>query len=156
MKSSILFFFLFIFLPVLGCGQSLSGNQAENSDQASYVGLSVEQLISRFGIPSSVYPVRGLEEWQDDVVFVYEKGDFYVFRDRVWQVGLTSYMGVNRGDPGSVIMLILDDLSGFSRLQSPHGSISYSIYERSWPLIVRFDFDDAGRIRGIFIFRSDL
>ena len=158
MKSRILFFFFIIFLPVLGCGQSLSENQAnaENADPASYVGMTIENLISRFGIPSSVYPVRGLEDWQDDVVFVYEEGDFYIFRDRVWQLGLTSYRGINTGDPGSVVMLILDDVSGLSRLQSPPGSISFSIYESSWPMILRFDFDDAGRIRGIFIFRSDL
>ncbi|MDR2370571.1 MAG: hypothetical protein LBD71_03755, partial [Treponema sp.] len=52
------------------------------ADEASYIGLSIEHLIDRFGVPRSVYAVRGSAEWQDDVVFVYDSMDCYVFRDR--------------------------------------------------------------------------
>ena len=142
----LLFFVFFGLLPL----------HAVPGAEAAFVGLTLEELINRFGVPRSVHAVRGLEEWQDDVVFVYEEGDFYIFRDRVWQVGLRTFMGINSGDPGSIVSLILDSVPGFSRLRSPENSVSYYMYDGSWPMILRCDFDDRGRIRGIFIFRSDL
>jgi len=54
----------------------------------SLVGLRLDELIARFGVPRAVHAVRGAEEWQDDVVFVYSQGDFYIHRDRVWQGGV--------------------------------------------------------------------
>ena len=125
-------------------------------DEASYVGMTLEELINRFGVPRSVHSVRGLEEWQDDVVFVYNTADFYIYRNRVWQVGLTSYMGISTGDLGQLVPLIMDTVPGFSKLESPPNFTAYYMYERSWPMILRFDFNEAGRVRGIFIFRSDL
>ena len=149
---SLLFFIIYFLFPPLS-------NAQENyaiTDEASYVGMTLEELIIRFGIPRSVHAVRGIVEWQDDVVFVYDAADFYIYRNRVWQVGLTSYMGVNTGDFGQIVPLIMDTAPGFSMLDSPPNFTAYYMYEQSWPMILRFDLNDAGRVRGIFIFRSDL
>ena len=148
--------FLILLLFLFGLPLLKAQETPEIFDEASFVGMTIENLIGNFGIPRSVYPVRGLEDWQDDVVFVYDEGDFYIFRDRVWQVALNVYMGISINDPESVIPLILDTDAGFLRLDSPRGSVSYSMPERSWPLVLRCDYDEDGRIRGIFIFRSDL
>ena len=151
-KNLLLFCLLFLSVIAFGFGQPLAGGRSP----VTLVGLTLEDLINNFGIPRSVYAVRGLEEWQDDVVFVYDGVDFYVFEDRVWQVGLRSFMGINTGDPGSVVSLILDSTQGFSKLETRRDSVSYSINEGSLPMILTCDFDEAGRVRGIYIFRSDL
>ena len=143
--------FYFLFPPLPGAQDNFV-----ITDEASYVGMTLEELIIRFGIPRSVHAARCLYEWQDDVVFVYNTADFYIYRNRVWQVGLTSYMGVNSGDHGQIIPLIMDAAPGFSMLESPSNFIAYYMYERSWPMILRFDLTETGRVRGIFIFRSDL
>ena len=151
-KNLFLFFLLLLFVICPGFGQPLDGDR----NPVTLVGLTLEYLINNFGIPQSVYAVRGLEEWQDDVVFVYDVGDFYIYRNRVWQVGLRTLMGINIGDPGSAASLVLDGAPGFTRMNSPRDSVAYSMPPGSWPMILRCDFDDDGRIRGIFLFRSDL
>ncbi|MDR3247824.1 MAG: hypothetical protein LBT39_03470, partial [Treponema sp.] len=70
-----------------------------DGDPEAFIGLTLEGLFARFGVPREVYALRGQEEWQDDVVLVYPQGDFYVFRDRVWQVGVPSAHGIRVGDP---------------------------------------------------------
>ena len=125
-------------------------------DEVSYIGMTLRNLIEYLGAPISVHTARGLEEWQDDVVFVYDEGDFYIYRNRVWQIGLISYRGINRGDTEYIVTEILGSMPGIIRQNSPENSISYSMYDSSWPMILRCDFDDSGRLRGIFIFRSDL
>ena len=122
------------------------------ADPASFIGLTLTETIRRFGIPKSVYAVRGLEEWQDDVVFVYNEADFYIFKDRVWQAGLKEARGIKVGDPRAVIPLIL----GFSGAELRENSISYFLNEGAWPLMLRFDFDNAGMVRAIFIYRTDI
>ena len=122
-----------------------------NGDSVSYIGLSLSELLSRFGVPRSVYPVRGLEEWQDDVVFVYEEGDFYILKDRVWQVGLKSGLGIKTGDTWGTVTLVLGP-----RAESRYNSIFYSIDEGSWPMMLRCEFGSDGRVRAIFIYRTDL
>ena len=147
---------LFILLIILTPGILFSQGIPINVDQSGFVGMTLEDLIVNFGIPRSVYPVRGLEEWQDDVVFIYDEGDFYIYRDRVWQIGLESYMGIKTGDPGQIVPLMMNSVPGILRLDSRPGFYSFSIFNRSWPMIVRFDLDDEGEVRAIFIFRSDL
>ena len=98
-----------------------------------------------------MYPVRGLAEWQDDVVFAYAEGDFYLYRDRVWQVGVKSARGINSGDPIGVAALILG-----SKAETRGSSIFCSLYEQGWPLVLRCDADEKGRVEAIFIYRPDL
>ena len=147
-KGRVWLLLFFLLLPPFrnACGQE----NYEEADPVSLVGLTLGELIGRFGAPKAVYPARGPEEWQDDVVFVYERGDFYVYRDRVWQVALKAAMGITIGDSRSVAFLVLG-----SKAETRGNSIFCSLNERAWPLVIRCDFDSAGKIGAIFIYRSD-
>jgi hypothetical protein len=92
-----------------------------------------------------------MEEWQDDVVFVYNAGDFYILRDRVWHIGVKSAYLISTGDPGSAVFL-----SFGQALRSGMDYAIFSLQGYNWPLALRFNFDSAGRVAAIFIYRSDL
>jgi hypothetical protein len=125
--------------------------QTAAEDPASLIGLTLQELIARMGIPQSVYAVRGMEEWQDDVVFVYTDGDFYVFKDRVWQVGINAAFRIRAGDPKAAALLALGEGA-----EDRGDHLHYPIAGRSWPLALRCNFDSTGKVTVIFIYRSDL
>ena len=151
--------FLFLFF-----GASSAWAQGGEVDPISVIGYSLGDLIARYGIPKSVYPVRGRQEWQDDVVFVYDSFDLYIYKDRVWQAGVREIRGIKTGDLKSIVTLVFGTPGGEPRPGSaaPSGmeltgnSIIYSINGKAWPVSVRFDFDDAGRVRAIFVYRTDI
>jgi hypothetical protein len=119
-------------------------------DPVSLIGLNLEELIARFGVPRSVYPARGLEQWQDDVVFVYDSGDFYIHKDRVWQVGLKSARGIKTGDPGELVSLRLG-----ANPRAHGNSLFVTLNEGAWPLMLRYDLDKDGNVTAIFLYRTD-
>jgi hypothetical protein len=123
---------------------------AAQEDPAQVVGLTLESVYARYGVPESVYAVRGAEEWQDDVVFVYQDWDLYVYQDRVWQVGLKSALGISLGDSAGMAFLLLGE-----GVQTFEGYLLYSLPPRSWPLQLRLDIDGAGKVTAIYIYRSD-
>jgi len=115
----------------------------------SIIGLKLEDLFSRFGAPRTVYAARGNEDWQDDVVFVYSDWDFYIYRDRVWQIGLKSGYGMKIGDAKTAA---LNALAG--KAQDEGDYLLYQLAGGAWPLSLRVNFT-AGRISGIFVYRTD-
>jgi hypothetical protein len=119
-------------------------------DPVDVIGLNLEMVYARYGPPGSVYAARGAEEWQDDVVFVYNDWDLYVYKDRVWQVGLKSSHGIRLGDSPGMISLVLGE-----GVQTFGGYMLYKLPSRSWPLEMRFDLNAAGKVTAIFIYRSD-
>jgi hypothetical protein len=118
------------------------------TDPASLIGLSLENMLSRFGTPQGVYAIRGNEEWQDDVVFVYESGDFYVFKDRVWQIGLKAAYGIRLGDPRRAVSLALGE---GARESEDH--ILFPLPAKGWPLALRVNFDPSGLASALFVYR---
>ena len=143
----ILLFFFWVQPQLWAQNQSETGDTTE---PVSLVGLTLAELIQRFGMPRSVHAVRGLEEWQDDVVFVYELGDFYIYKNRVWQMGLKAALGIRLGDTYGTIAMVLGP-----GVEKRGDSVFYPLDEGSWPLMLRYDFDKAGRIQAIFIYRTD-
>ena len=125
-------------------------------EPAELIGLTLDELISQYGPPRSVHPVRGLHEWQDDVVFVYDKADLYIYKDRVWQAGYKSVMGIKTGDNAATVSLILGSNASVRLAESGQNSVFYFLDGKSWPLILRCDFDKVGVVLMIFIYRSDL
>jgi hypothetical protein len=103
------------------------------------------------GVPQSVYAVRGIEEWQDDVVFVYTTGDYYVFKDRVWQMGVKAAFRIRAGDPKAAALLVLGE-----GVEDRGDHLLYPIAGLNWPLTLRCNFDSSGKVTVIFIYRSDL
>jgi hypothetical protein len=119
-------------------------------DARLLVGMKLAELITRFGPPQSVYAARGQEPWQDDVVFTYGAGDFYVVKDRVWQVGLKSAYSVSLGDPRQAVLLAL----GEGALdQGDH--VLLPLPDNGWQLMLRVNLNPAGRVSAIFIYRPD-
>ena len=106
-------------------------------------------MFSRFGPPRTVYTVRGQEIWQDDVVFVYSAGDFYIYRDRVWQISVQSVFGMKVGDAKAVALLVLGE-----NAQDRGSYLLCDIGGFSWPMSLRINFD-AEKISAIYIFRPD-
>jgi hypothetical protein len=134
-----------------GSSISRASDQGIAGDPASLIGLSLEALFSRFGSPESVYTVRGLEEWQDDVVFVYNDWDLYIYRNRVWQLGLKSAYGISLGDTRNAVLVIAGE-----RAQSNDDYVLFPLSGRAWPLMVRANFDPSGLVSAIFVYRSDV
>jgi hypothetical protein len=127
-----------------------AGETVLHTDPASLIGLHLENLLSRFGVPQAVYASRGNEEWQDDVVFVYGDADFYVYKDRVWQIGLKSAYGIRLGDSHPVVSLTLGD--GALDFED---HVLFTLPSRGWPLTLRVNLDSAGLVSALFVYRSD-
>jgi hypothetical protein len=146
--------------PLWGqAAQDLSSPEA-GLEPESFIGLTLEGLYSRFGVPQAVRAVRGGDPWQDDVVLVYPQGDFYVYRDRVWQAGITSIRGIHLGDSREAVVLAL----GEEALEED-GCFILPIRDRAWPMALRVNMGAASpetpapgnfsRVSGIFVYRSD-
>jgi hypothetical protein len=110
-------------------------------------------MLNRFGPPQGVYAARGAEEWQDDVVFVYNDGDYYVAANRVWQIGVKAAYGIKTGDPKAAAVLIAGE-EGEDRIDHLLWPLPNK-GGRGWPLTLRCNFDTKGRVQEIFIFRPD-
>jgi hypothetical protein len=133
--------------------QMLAAQNQDASDPenpANIVGLTLGEVIARFGAPQGVYAVRGEAEWQDDVVFSYGDREFYFYRDRVWQVGLKTAFGVRVGEHRNVIPLIMGDTTLVEETYSLAPLSGWS-----WPMHVRFNNDERELVTAIFIYRSD-
>jgi hypothetical protein len=151
----LLFFFLISFIgsaaPVLW-SQEAADSKSPAEDPSAFIGLTLEALLNRFGTPQSVYAVRGPEDWQDDVVFVYPDGDFYVFRDRVWQIGLKSAYGIRVGDPRAAVELVLGNQA---EVFDDHFLLS--LPGKAWPLMFRVNLSGGARgsVSALFVYRPD-
>ena len=126
------------------------GSQS-GADPASYIGLTLTDLIGSHGAPRSVYPIRGIAEWQDDVVFAYDDVDFYIYKDRIWQLGVKSAYMIQAGDSKSVVSLKFGEA-----LSSGDNYAIFSLRGQNWPAALRCNFDAEGKVTEIFIFRSDM
>ncbi|MDR2576364.1 MAG: hypothetical protein LBC52_07990 [Treponema sp.] len=154
---------LLFFISQLWAQQGVS----RNDEIISNIGLRLEDVFLRYGVPNTVQAARGNENWQDDVVFVYSEWDFYIFRDRVWQIGLKSGYGMKIGDPKAVALLVLADKAKAPQ-PSPKGVepevrgspldegdyLLYPLTGSAWPVSLRVNFI-ADKISGIFVFRTD-
>ncbi|MDR1389368.1 MAG: hypothetical protein LBJ31_05265 [Treponema sp.] len=129
--------------------QEPPGAQEVAQDPSLLVGVSISDLITRYGVPKQVKAARGAAEWQDDVVFIYDSGEYYVYLDRVWQVRVKSAYGVKEGDPRTAVNRALGEGRDFN---------GYSLYQRPskmWPIMIRINWTASGRTEGMYIFRSD-
>jgi hypothetical protein len=129
--------------------QTASPSIGQYDEPLSFIGMKLEDLLKRFGSPQTVSAVRGGEVWQDDVVFVYNEGEFYIYRDRVWQVGLRSFYNMRVGDAKAVALLVLGE-----HVQDKGDYLIYTFSGTPWPLSLCVNVS-AGKIAAIFLYRSD-
>jgi hypothetical protein len=128
---------------------------------SNLIGLTLAQLYERYGAPSSVYALRGDEPWQDDVVLVYDTAispvnEYFVYQDRVWQVGVPSWAEIRVGDRSEALVLMLGEVLEESATEAGTRAYIYKLEGYSWPLSVRFAIDEEGLVSGIYVYRSDL
>jgi hypothetical protein len=139
-----------LFLPLLICLGSVSFAQTDaGQDPAALIGITLTELIDRFGVPKQVYAVRGVAAWQDDVVFVYDPGEFYVFGSRVWQLKLRAAYNIKDGDNKAAVNRIMGEGRNFE------GYTLFQLPGKAWPVMLRVNWDTSGRAAGIYIYRSD-
>jgi len=124
--------------------------EAAGTDPLSFVGMTLTDLIGRFGTPAAVFAARGNEPWQDDVIFQYAGRDFYIYRDRVWQVKLVSAFGVSNGDTKTSALAVLGNMA-----QNRGDHALLPLTGANWPLMLRVNFYETGFVSAIYIYRSD-
>ncbi|MDR2258390.1 MAG: hypothetical protein LBE14_04480 [Treponema sp.] len=144
------FFLLAVLLIPPGLSPPWAQAAVLPADPAALIGLSLENLLSRFGAPRMVYAARGNEEWQDDVVFTYEEADFYVYKDRVWQIGLKAAYGIRLGDPRPAVILTLGE-----EAEDFEDHILLALPSKGWPLAFRVNVNESGFVSALFVYRSD-
>lgn len=124
------------------------GAEAE-LDAVSLIGMDISELIENFGPPDAVYPSRGIEPWQDDVVFEYPGIDFYIYKDKVWQLSLDAGYGISKGDPRAAVFLVLGEAA-----RDNENHILGRLRDTSWPVEWRFNIEN-GRVSAIYLYRMD-
>jgi hypothetical protein len=162
LSGAAVFFFLLL-LPLCLAAQIQPGNSPggtpDISGPESLIGATLEELLSLAGPPQSVYPVRGLELWQDDVVFVYPSLDVYLFKDRVWQVSPLAAYRVTTGDTRERVEAALGPVFTEIPVREGEYALVYAMSNRPWPLALRVHFKRgiAGpdAVSALYIYRSD-
>jgi hypothetical protein len=149
MKTKLFLLFFLLSLGALSFAQSEPSPQTVAQDPAILIGNTISELANRYGIPKQVYAVRGVAAWQDDVVFVYDSGEFYIFGNRVWQLKLRSAYNIKDGDSKAAVNRVLGEGRTFE------GYTLYQLPSKVWPIMLRVNWDAAGRAAGIYIYRSD-
>ena len=145
MKRILLPLLLLVAFPLLPQEEANAAN-----DPLFFVGMTLTDLIGRFGAPAAVFAARGNELWQDDVVFRYAGGDFYIYRDRVWQVKLVSACGVTNGNSKTAALAALGNTA-----QDRGDHALLPLTGGNWPLMLRVNFNETGLVVAIYIYRSD-
>jgi hypothetical protein len=151
-RISFLILSIFLTLPALAQSRPIYEGLS-NDEQLSFVGMMMADLIENFGSPRSVIAERGNEVWQDDVVFQYNGADFYIHRDRIWQVKLASTHGISNGDRKANVLRVLGNTA-----EDMGDHALMAIQGRDWPLIMRVNFSgsgNTGQVTAIFIYRPD-
>lgn len=124
-------------------------------DPSLLLGAELGQALERFGLPESMYPVRGSEAWQDDVVFQYPSGfSLFWFSGRVWQVRLSQAyagpaFGVYLGDAPDKIVSLLGP-----PYLSEEGGYVFNLPGRNFPVRMRVYVKD-GKAADIYVYRAD-
>ncbi|MFQ3547063.1 MAG: hypothetical protein SNJ56_01900 [Termitinemataceae bacterium] len=135
-------------------GPPAEGREAVNSvlqDPSWLIGATLQSVITQFGSPLSVRPVRGTEVWQDDVVFSYDGIDIYWYKDRVWQVAVPQGFGIQLGYTRDQVFAVLGE-----PLLSEDPVVVYRLPSRGWPLRLQIRFGEKGLVEGLYVYRPDM
>ena len=128
----------------------------EALDLSALIGLTLEETYQSLGAPLEVYPLRGTEPGQDDVVFFYP-GHLYLFwfQNRVWQARTD---GRYQGTVFSVRMGVSRQrvLEVMGRpVQEFEDSLVFHLEDRGYPVQARFYFENEC-LSDVYCFRGDL
>lgn len=135
-------------------GESRSDSQ-KNLDPSELLGLTLEEVYRTFGVPESVFPFRGGEVWQDDVVFFYPNRLYlFWYRDRVWQARLDSrFSGTALGCSIGMSRAEVTAVLGMPALEEAEWAV-YALPDRGYPVRARLQFAD-GLLQDLYVYRAD-
>jgi len=128
----------------------------EALDLSALIGLTLEEAYQSLGVPLEVYPLRGTEPGQDDVVFFYPWHLYlFWFQNRVWQARIDGrYQGtVFSVSMGASRQRVLDVMG--RPFQEFEDSLVFHIEDRGYPVQARFYFENE-RLSDVYCFRGDL
>ena len=128
---------------------SVFAQSNSSADPASLIGINLSELYKNHGVPKNVYAVRGVAAWQDDVVFVYDNIEFFIFGNKVWQVKIRAAYNIKDGDTKASVNKTLGEGRSFD------GYTLYQLPNKTWPIMLRINWDTSGRAAGLYIYRSD-
>ena len=140
---------VFLFCLLLSTTIPSFSQNGSTPDPSMLVGMTLSDLIKNYGIPKNVYAVRGVEAWQDDVVFVYDNIEFFIYGNHVWQIKVRSAYNIKDGNTKAAVTKEMgegQDYEGFTLYQLPG---------KAWPLMLRINWDKSGKAAGLYIYRSD-
>ena len=107
------------------------------------------------GVPFEIFPLRGENDAQDDVVFYY-KNHIYLFwfRNRVWQVRLDQryeeeFLGISMGLTKEKIIEIID-----CPYQMLDDSVIFSMPDKGYPVRLRLFFN-SNKLKDAYLYRGD-
>jgi hypothetical protein len=124
-------------------------------DPTGLIGLDLKAVFETFGPPQEVFPFRGAQECQDNVVFFYpDRTYLFWYHDRVWQVrcdklskktifGLA--LGMDREE--------VTRKTGHPLIEQGD-SLFFDIEQGKFPFRVRLVFAD-GTLSDVYVYRSD-
>ena len=123
---------------------SLSSQNGTGPSAPDLLGASLETVFEILGPPAELYPVRGEEAWQDDVVFYYAAHVYlFWFESRVWQIRYDhryegAVLGVTMGASREAVRGILG-----APFWSEGDSAIYLLPDRGYPVRARLDFSNG-------------
>jgi hypothetical protein len=130
-------------------------------DYVDYVGLTLQEAYEILGVPEEVFPFRGAEVWQDNVVFYYNNHIYlFWYGNRVWQVRLDKRYEGNLGPRGDPEIFFMGMERGLVRalLGEPFAedevSSIYLLPDQGYPVRLRLFFE-SGVLTDLYLYRGD-
>jgi hypothetical protein len=126
-----------------------------DDDPAPFLGMGLEEAIGRLGAPAAVQAIRGGEQWQDDVAFVYAPGyTLFWFGERLWQLRFVfpyagSLYGLFLGDSSEKIYSLLG-----APFEREGDALVYRLPYRGYPVRLRLLLSE-GRLADAYLYRAD-
>ena len=137
-------------------------DESEAPEPVSILGMHPADIFETLGPPDEIYPLRGENNWQDDVVFYYNNNLYlFIFKNRVWQIRADyryqdKILGIKPGLTQEETIEILG--RPFSAKEGEYiflNPASLTRLETGFPLRMRILYDTEKRISDIYLYRGD-
>jgi hypothetical protein len=126
------------------------------------LGLTPEKAYQKMGTPFEIFPMRGENEWQDDVVFYYSNHVYlFWFKNRVWQfradkrfegtiLGLKT--GLNRKEVNRMLGKPFKKDDSSEIYLNPK---NITRYETGFPVRLKVFYGADNKVSDIYVYRGD-
>lgn len=131
----------------------------DRTDPERLLGLQVGDIFQSEDHPSEIFPSRGVEADEDNVVFYYEGGFYlFLFNSRVWQVRYDrTYSGmfkeVSMGmDRTSVLSATLE--AGKLPVSTGEDYVTFQLADSPYPVRMKLFFTED-KLDDLYVYRAD-